>query len=130
MNTQISGRKVVIQEPLGKMFKFLSHPYNFNSLMPPEVQKFEAGEDWFLFKLGSMPEVKMNLADVVEPSLIRLKSASDKFDFQLQCHFEAHEDHSHARLEFLGQFNPMMKMWVQKPVTAFIDELTENLEKL
>ena len=130
MNTQISGRKVVIQEPLDKIFKFLSHPYNFNSLMPPEVQKFEAGPDWFLFKLGSMPEVKLVVAEIEEPKLIRLKSASDKLDFELQCHFESHEDHTHARLEFVGQFNAMMKMMVQKPLKAFIDKLTDNMEKL
>jgi len=130
MNTQISGRKVVIQEPLDKIFKFLSHPYNFNSLMPPEVQKFEAGEDWFMFKLGSLPEVKLVVEEIVEPSLIRLKSANSKLDFELQCHFEAHENTTHARLEFLGQFNAMMKMMVQKPLNAFIVKLTDNLEKL
>ncbi len=130
MNTQITGRKVVIHEPLDKIFKFLSHPYNFKSLMPPEVQKFEAGEDWFMFKLGSLPEVKLVVEEIVEPSLIRLKSANSKLDFELQCHFEAHENHTHARLEFLGQFNTMMKMMVQKPLNAFIVKLTDNLEKL
>ena len=50
MNTIIEGRKIVIHEPTGKTFKFLEHPYNFNSLMPAEVEKFEAGQDWFLFR--------------------------------------------------------------------------------
>ena len=51
MNTKIEGREVIIHEPEPRIFKFLSHTYNFKSLMPEEVQKFEAGADWFLFGL-------------------------------------------------------------------------------
>ncbi|MCT4624598.1 MAG: SRPBCC family protein [Schleiferiaceae bacterium] len=130
MNTVIKEREVVIHEPLDKTFEFLSHPRNFNSLMPPEVKKFEAGEDWFLFALGAMPEVKMKLSEVKPNELIKLRSASDKLDFELLCHFKQHEDHAHAWLEFQGQFNMMMKMMVEKPLKAFLKTLTDNLEKL
>lgn len=130
MNLQIKEREIVIQEPIDKLFTFLSHPYNFNSLMPPEVKKFEAGEDWFLFALGAMPEVKMKVAEIKENELIRLRSASDKLDFELLCHFQQHENHPHAWLEFQGQFNMMMKMMVEKPLKAFLKTLTDNMEKL
>ncbi len=130
MNLQIKEREIVIQEPIDKLFTFLSHPYNFNSLMPPEVKKFEAGEDWFLFALGAMPEVKMKVAEVKENELIRLRSASDKLDFELLCHFEQQENHEHVWLEFQVQFNMMMKMMVEKPLKAFLKTLTDNMEKL
>lgn len=130
MNTNIEGREVVIHEPEKRTFKFLSHPYNFNSLMPEEVQKFEAGEDWFLFGLKGMPEVKMKVSEIVPDERITLKSASDKLPFELHCYFKEDGENTRAQLKFAGQFNMMLKMMVEKPLRTFIDKLTDNLEKL
>ena len=131
MNLIIEGKQIVIHEPTGKTFRFLTHPYNFNSLMPPEVNKFEAGEDWFLFGLGAIPEVKMKVAEVVENEKILLRSASDKLNFELECRFRRHdEENTDARLIFRGEFNMMMKMMVEKPLRKFIEHLSENMAKL
>jgi len=37
---------------------------------------------------------------------------------------------SEVQLEFKGDFNPMMAMMVKKPLTTFIETLTENMSKL
>lgn len=130
MNTKIDGREVIIHEPEPRTFKFLSKPYNFNSLMPEEVQKFEAGDDWFLFMLKGMPEVKMKVSEIVQDEKIVLKSASDKIPFELICHFTKEGENTRAQLKFAGQFNMMLKMMVEKPLRSFLDKLTDNLEKL
>jgi hypothetical protein len=37
---------------------------------------------------------------------------------------------SEVQLDFEGKFNAMMAMMVKKPLTNFIETLTDNLEKL
>ncbi|MBT3547177.1 MAG: SRPBCC family protein, partial [Flavobacterium sp.] len=40
------------------------------------------------------------------------------------------DNSSDVQLQFEGDFNPMMAMMVKKPLTSFIDTLTENIAKL
>lgn len=130
MNTQIEGRKVQINKPQTEVYTFLSEPGNFKSIMPEDVKRFEAGEDWFLFELKGIPAVKMKVAELTPNEQIRLTSASDKFNFELVGHFNDVNGGTEAQLVFQGDFNPMLKMMVTKPLTNFINVLTDQLEKL
>ena len=40
------------------------------------------------------------------------------------------DTHSDVQLKFEGAFNPMISMMVKKPLTSFINTLTDNLAKL
>jgi hypothetical protein len=35
-----------------------------------------------------------------------------------------------VQLSFVGEFNAMMAMMIKKPLTTFVDTLTENLKKI
>jgi hypothetical protein len=43
---------------------------------------------------------------------------------------EIDDNSSEVQLDFNGKFNMMMAMMVKKPLTAFIEALTINLDKL
>lgn len=130
MNTHIEGREVTINKTRQAVYDHLSVPANFKDIMPEDVNRFEAGEDWFLFELKGIPAVKMKVAELNAPESITLKSASDKLTFQLIGTLSDNGDSTNARLKFEGDFNPMLKMMVSKPLTNFLGKLSDQLEKL
>jgi hypothetical protein len=43
---------------------------------------------------------------------------------------EIDETSSEVQLDFNGEFNMMMAMMVKKPLTSFIEALSDNIDKL
>ncbi len=127
----LEGAKVSTTKSAQEVFEFLTTLENFEQLMPESIQKFEVDGDSFLFALKGMPEIRLVLNEKTEFSKIVLGAASSKLSFSLTGHIEAVSDSSsNVQLTFEGDFNPMMAMMVKKPLTAFIDTLTDNISKL
>lgn len=127
----IEGAKVSTNMSAKAAFEFFTAVENFEKLMPESTQKFEADGDSFLFALKGMPEIRLVLGDKIEFSMVSLKAASSKLSFSLSAHItEVSENSSDVQLKFEGDFNPMMAMMVKKPLTSFINTLTENIAKL
>ena len=127
----INGNKVVVQKTQKETFEFLTDLKNFEQLMPASIQKFEVDGDSFIFGLKGMPEIRLVLKEKTEYSNVTLGAASSKLDFQLIANIiEIDAASSEVQLDFEGKFNAMMAMMVKKPLTSFIETLTENLEKL
>jgi len=127
----INGKKVVVQKSQQELYEFLSDLKNFEKLMPDSIQKFEVDGDSFLFGLKGMPEIRLILKEKTPYSNITLGAASSKLDFHLVADITAIDANScEAQLDFNGEFNMMMAMMVKKPLTTFIETLTENMEKL
>ncbi|MAD96706.1 MAG: orotate phosphoribosyltransferase [Flavobacteriaceae bacterium] len=127
----ISGDKVIVNKSAEEMYHFFADVGNFESIMPDDIQKFEVDGESFLFALKGMPEIRLVLEDKTEFSNVTLGAASSKLDFQLAANIDEIDAHtSEVQLDFNGKFNMMMAMMVKKPLTSFIEILTENLEKL
>lgn len=127
----IEGNKVIVNKSQKELFHFLTELSNFEQLMPESIQKFEVDGDSFIFGLKGMPEIRLVLKDKTEFSNVTLGAASSKLPFTLAANIAAVDDNrSEAYLNFQGDFNPMMAMMVKKPLTKFIENLTENLAKL
>tara|TARA_B100000767_G_scaffold122329_1_gene116539 strand:+ start:293 stop:682 length:390 start_codon:yes stop_codon:yes gene_type:complete len=127
----IEGNKVTIGKSQKEMFELLTDLKNFEKLMPENTQKFEVDGDSFIFGLKGMPEIRLVLKEKTEYSNIVLGAASSKLDFELNADIKEIDDNSsEVQLDFNGKFNMMMAMMVKKPLTAFIEALTINLDKL
>ena len=127
----ISGNRVVVEKSQKETFEFLSDLKNFEQLMPDSIQKFEVDGNSFLFGLQGMPEIRLVLKEQIEYSKIVLGAASSKLDFELVANInEIDEDSSEVQLDLNGKFNMMMAMMVKKPLTSFIETLTDNLETI
>ncbi|CAM1362704.1 orotate phosphoribosyltransferase [Tenacibaculum soleae] len=127
----IEGNKVVVKKSTEEVFNFLNKLDNFEQLMPENTQKFEVDGDSFIFGLKGMPEIRLVMKEKTEYSNITLGAASSKLPFTLAANInEVSENESEVVLKFDGDFNPMMAMMVKKPLTKFIDTLTENIAKL
>ena len=127
----IEGAKVSTQKSEKELFEFFNNLENFEQLMPESTQKFEVDGDSFLFALKGMPEIRLVKGEQVQFSKISLGATSSKLSFSLTANITATSDSSSdCQLTFEGDFNPMMAMMVKKPLTSFIDTLTDNIAKL
>ena len=100
--------------------------------MPENISKFELiRENAFIFALKGMPEIALEVKEVLSPNKVILGAISDKLPFTLIGNISALNDQSASvELEFEGDFNPMMAMMIKGPITKFIDTLSSNLEGL
>lgn len=128
----LESPKVSVQKSAQELFDLLSNVKNFEQLMPENIAKFEViGEDAFIFGLKSMPEIKLVIKEKVAPNKLVLGAASDKLPFTLTSFIEEiSENSSEIKLDFLGDFNPMMAMMIKGPIQKFIETLAENMHKL
>ncbi len=127
----IEGNNITVNKSQEDLFNFLTQLENFKQLMPENTEKFEVDGESFIFGLKGMPEIRLVMKEKTEFSNVTLGAASSKLPFTLAADIEAVSDsQSKAQLKFESSFNPMMAMMVKKPLTSFINTLTENLEKL
>ncbi len=128
----LESPKVTVEKSADHLFHALSDVKNYEKLMPENIAKFEVlGDDIFNFGLKGMPEIKLRLKEGVPYSKINLAAASDKLPFTLVANIEAiSENSSTVKLDFEGEFNPMMAMMIKGPISKFIETLAENMPKL
>ncbi len=128
----LESPKVTVEKSADYLFHALSDVKNYEKLMPENIAKFEVlGDDIFNFGLKGMPEIKLRLKEGVPYSKINLAAASDKLPFTLVANIEAiSENSSTVKLDFEGEFNPMMAMMIKGPISKFIETLAENMHKL
>jgi len=127
----IKGNTVTVEKSAQEVFVFFSELKNFEQLMPADIKKFEVEGDSFLFGLPGMPEIRLVLKNKTEFSNITLGAASSKLPFTLSADFnETSEKSTEVALNFEGDFNPMMAMMIKKPLSKFVETLTENIAKL
>lgn len=128
----LESPKVSVQKSAQELFDLLSDVKNFEKLMPENIAKFEViGEDAFIFGLKGMPEIKLKMKEKVAPNKIVLGAASDKLPFTLIANIDSVSDNSSdVKLDFEGDFNPMMAMMIKGPIGKFIETLAGNMTKL
>ncbi len=128
----LESPKVTVQKSAQQLFDLLSDVKNFEKLMPENIAKFEViGEDAFIFGLKGMPEIKLKMKEKVAPNKIILGAASDKLPFTLIANIDFVSDSSsEVKLDFEGDFNPMMAMMIKGPIGKFIETLAANMVNL
>jgi carbon monoxide dehydrogenase subunit G len=97
--------------------------------MPENISKFEVlDDDKFLFALKGMPEIVLKKKEVIPPNKIVLGAAGGKIDFSLIATItETSDTSSEVKLNFTGDFNPMMAMMIKSPINKFIETLATNI---
>ncbi|SDW95305.1 orotate phosphoribosyltransferase [Aequorivita viscosa] len=129
---KLNSKRVTVQKSADQLCEFLTDVKNFEGLMPENTSKFEVIRDnAFVFGLKGMPEIALELKEVVKPNKVVLGAISDKLPFTLTGDIrEESENTSSVELIFDGEFNAMMAMMIKSPITKFIETLATNLEKL
>lgn len=131
LTMKLETPQITIFKSNQEAFDFLTDLNNFEQLMPDNKEKFEVDGDSFIFGLSGMPEIRLVLKEKTPHQKIVLGAASSKLDFSLTIDLQKLSDNStSAQLFFNGNFNPMMSMMVKKPLTNFINTLSDNLQKI
>ena len=128
----LESPRVTVGKSAQELFDLLSDVRNFEKLMPENIAKFEVlGNDIFNFGLKGMPEIKLRLKEGIPNSKVVLNAASDKLPFSLVANITAvSENASDVKLDFEGEFNPMMAMMIKGPISKFIETLALNMNTL
>jgi hypothetical protein len=127
----IEGKTALLEKTQEDLFNFFSDLTNFEKIMPENINKFEIDGNSFLFGLPGMPEIRLVLAEKTPFTNVTLGAASSKLPFTLAANIKKIEENkSEVTLSFLGEFNPMMTMMIKKPLTKFVETLSENIGKL
>jgi len=129
---KITSRKVSVQKSAMTLCDFLTNVKNFEQLMPENISKFEViKENAFVFALKGMPEIALEVIEVVTPNKIVLGAIDKKLPFTLTGDINAvSETNSKIDLVFQGNFNSMMAMMIKGPITKFLENLVSNMENL
>jgi hypothetical protein len=131
INMNIEGKTALLEKTQEDVFNFFSDLTNFEKIMPENINKFEIDGNSFLFGLPGMPEIRLVLAEKTSFSNVTLGAASSKLPFTLAANIKKIEENkSEVTLNFAGEFNPMMTMMIKKPLTKFVETLSENIGKL
>lgn len=127
----LESPKINIGKSPQDVFNFLEDIKNFEALMPENISKFEVlDDDKFLFALKGMPEIILKKKEVIPPNKIVLGAAGGKLDFSLIANInETSDGNSDVKLDFSGDFNPMMAMMIKGPISKFIETLVSNMPK-
>ena len=127
----LESPKISVSKSPEDVFNFLADVKNFESLMPENISKFEVlGEDKFLFALKGMPEIVLKKKEVIPPNKIVLGAAGGKLDFALIVNIaQIDPTSSEVKLDFKGDFNPMMAMMIKSPIRKFIETLATSIPK-
>jgi hypothetical protein len=127
----IEGKTALLEKTQEDLFNFFSDLTNFEKIMPENINKFEIDGNSFLFGLPGMPEIRLVLAEKTPYTNVTLGAASSKLPFTLAANIKKIEENkSEVTLSFVGEFNPMMTMMIKKPLTKFVETLSENIGKL
>ena len=128
----LESPKVTVEKSAEYLFNALSDVKSFEKLMPENIAKFEVlGDDIFNFGLKGMPEIKLRMKEKIPNSKVVLSAASDKLPFTLIANIESLSDNSSGvKLDFEGEFNPMMAMMIKGPIGKFLETLASNMGKL
>lgn len=128
----LESPKISVSKSAEDVFNFLADIKNFESLMPENISKFEVlDEDKFLFALKGMPEIVLKKKELIPPNKIVLGAAGGKIDFSLIAHItQVDAASSEVKLDFTGDFNPMMAMMIKSPISKFIETLATSIPKV
>jgi ribosome-associated toxin RatA of RatAB toxin-antitoxin module len=128
----LESPKKIVDKSANYLFEALSEVKNFERLMPETIAKFEVTDaDSFIFGLKGLPEIKLRMKEKIPNTKVILGAASDKLPFTLTANItEISENQSEVQLLFDGEFNAMMAMMIKGPISKFLENLSQNMEKL
>lgn len=130
---EVNTNKVRFSKNQQEAYTFLLDMKNYEQLMPEDTKSFEIHESGkgFTVGVGALPKVGMRLKETVEPSTIIFESPAPAFEYTLTISIDAVDDNSSdVSLDFKGNFNMMIEMMAKKPLTSFIETISENLGKI
>jgi len=128
MKSITAERKLFIVEA-AKVANYLSDMQNFRQIMPEQIQDWYADEMSCSFFIKNLGKLGMSKGELVGMQQFEFPSSeSSKVIFVLYFHFQnIGDDKSEGFFELKADMNPMIEMMARRPLTNFVNILTENI---
>ena len=131
MSTIFKGPEVLVENlSADQLYNKLSDLNNLKAILPPQIENFESDTNSCSFKIKGMPKLKLCLSEKIPFSKITLSANDSPVEFLLNCFIKDYGKKCQVRLEVDAELNMMMKMMFEKPITNFLNILSEKLKTL
>jgi hypothetical protein len=110
---------------------FFNNVSNLSVIMPEQVQDWQSDENSCSFFIQNLGQLSMQKGEFNFPDKYSFRSTENsKVKFTLCFHFEQNNDVSPTGFfELEADMNPMVEMLAKRPLSNFVNILTENLQK-
>ena len=105
---------------------------NYEAILGNEIRNFEKlNENQFKIKIGSMPNICLELVEDNVNSCVNLISNDSNLNFKILISINSIDENSSlVNVKFDGKFSSMIEMMIKNPLEKFIDSLRNKIEDL
>ena len=105
---------------------------NYEAILGSEIRNFEKlNENQFKIKIGSMPNICLELVEDNINSCVKLISNDSNLNFEISISINSIDENSSVvNVKFDGKFSSMIEMMIKNPLEKFIDSLRNKIEDL
>jgi len=110
---------------------FLANMNNFKIIMPDQVEQWQSEDSSCSFFIKNLGSLSMQKDDNINSGVYSFSSTeTSKVKFKLSFHFDEASDNSYVGYFALNaEMNQMVEMLARRPLTNFVNILTENMQK-
>jgi hypothetical protein len=114
----------------GQIGGFAHDMRNFESIMPEQIEEWQADENTCAFTIKNIGRLSMSRGTVDFPFRFEFPAtAESKVKFTLVLHYRPNaRQEAKVFFEIEADINAMMEMMARRPLTNFVNMLTQNLK--
>ena len=115
-----------------KIYDYVIKIDNYEAILGSEIRNFEKlNENQFKIKIGSMPNICLELAEDNINSCVKLISNDSNLNFKILISINSIDEKSSVvNVKFYGTFSSMIEMMIKNPLEKFIESLRNKIEDL
>ena len=117
---------------VGEIYEYVIKIDNYEAILGNEIRNFEKlNENQFKIKIGSMPNICLELVEDNINSCVKLISNDSNLNFKILISINSIDENSSVvNVKFDGKFSSMIEMMIKNPLEKFIDSLRNKIEDL
>ena len=128
---KFESEQVVLQSPCEKVFEFLSDFRNLESLMPEQVNNWQATEDDCSFTIQGVADLSMEVASRSAGRNIHIVSRKgNPVAYSLDYFFRTKDNGCEVYVLLEADLNPFLKSIASRPLQSLVNVIAERLKEL
>lgn len=129
--TEIAADEIKMNMFPEDLLSFMSDMRNFREIMPEQVEQWNASTDSCTFSISNLGNLGMQKGDFSVSgrySFISNEQSRVKFELIFN-HYDNSDGSRTGYFEIRTEMNPVIEMMAKRPLTNFVNMLTENLKQ-
>tara|TARA_B100001250_G_C19654892_1_gene724388 strand:+ start:358 stop:756 length:399 start_codon:yes stop_codon:yes gene_type:complete len=129
---EISRQTNILPFSSFNIYEFVIDIDNYETILGNEIRNFEKiSENEFKIKIGSMPNICLELIENKANKSVKLISNDSNLNFEILISINSiDENSSSVSVKFNGKFSSMIEMMIKNPLEKFIESLKNKIENI